>query len=94
MATLNTPVSFAIGDVVTFSHPYLRQDPDRSQEQMVITDSELTESGAVHYGVDGEAWFNFEDLELVERATEESLAKALEMGDDYETDGEDEDDEF
>lgn len=57
---MEQPISFAIGDVVTFVS-------DDNNEEQVITDVSFDE-GEVLYGVSGCAWFYKNDLEFVRRA--------------------------
>lgn len=75
------PVSYAIGDVVS-----LKQDMTNTKK--LITDIIMP---ANDYAVNGTAWFDFEELTFVSRATEKSLAQAIKITsyEEEEEDGED-----
>ncbi len=94
MATINNPVTFAIGDRVTLSASYRQKNPDAPDGELVVTTAEISVGyGEVQYGVDGAAWFRPEDLEFVSRATAESLALAIKLYEEEDTDQEDPDEE-
>lgn len=70
-------VSFAIGDVVKFVKAG-QFNKRKLGTQGIITDSSAF-SGSVRYAVDGNAWIDFDHLELVHRATVETLASVYKM---------------
>jgi hypothetical protein len=68
-------VSFAVGDVVSFTKDY-KQVPKvvefAAGERLVITNNEPTSER--NYQINGSNfWYSFNDLELVSRATKETL---------------------
>jgi hypothetical protein len=86
-------VSFAIGDVVEFvdrSKVTSRYAPEPGETIIVYgTDEYSTE-----YGLNGTFWYDGENLRLVHRATEETLAKVrADFDEEHGEEGDDDDEE-
>jgi len=87
------PVMYAYGDVVKL----LSGRIILGNNMQVITDRSIDDEGYVSYGVNGYAWFDFDELEFVRRADQESIDFAVSLGlnddvDEYTGDEDDEDD--
>lgn len=87
-------VSFAIGDVVEFTAAYIKKHKFVSLRsgKRLVTDISIRDTD-VAYAVDGNAWFESNELQFVGQATKQTLQDALRRA--READGdEDEDDPF
>ena len=61
------PLTYAFGDVVLLEG-----------KEGVVTDITITSDG-VEYAVDGSAWFQYDDLEFVKRATKKTITASRKL---------------
>jgi hypothetical protein len=86
--SLKAVKTLAFGDQVLFAErPIELQRLIPTGEYLVITDTSICQ-GSIEYAVNGSAWYSRDDLELVARADEKSLAFAFKALDDENEDEE------